>query len=488
MKVAAGASDVVLSLLPMPPLPPPPPPPPSSSSSSSSSSSLASASAAAAAAYEARRKRTEWPESVRADDEVKALDERNGEWILCRTCADHYDKTGRGRKPNDPDGFKVKMNGRFHEAAWIVHKNRVVAHKAGGALGAGGAAAAHDATDSGGSQAGGSPRARDPFLRDHHDAMGIPDAAASSGASDDAGGSHHDLHPAKRHKPAGGSDVESDDAHHVPGLDLVVSEASGPFFMEEMKFDDGDAQPHGHAHSQPQQPLHASSGGGGTGARTGGSVQLPRTGWRCPGVVPDFFYQAHAELVHAFAKYYVGSYRVNVVRDLRSDKVMLYSHDCENRIVHRERPNQPISCDKCYAIWLHNKSFKRILKKMDRYNLVEDILRKSWSITEEDLSVLSKFKHSSGANLNIEGRKLKQAAITVLKRFNARKSPPEPPAAARLQLPQQTLAALGLPSLEAALPDSEHSGGSGAGLHPADSDAGVGATPQQAQVPENAEV
>lgn len=57
---------------------------------------------------------------------------------------------------------------------------------------------------------------------------------------------------------------------------------------------------------------------------------------------------------------------------------MLYSHDCENRIVHRERPNQPISCDKCYAIWLHNKSFKRILKKMDRYNLVEDILRKSW--------------------------------------------------------------------------------------------------------------
>lgn len=59
-------------------------------------------------------------------------------------------------------------------------------------------------------------------------------------------------------------------------------------------------------------------------------------------------------------------------------RVMLYSHDCENRIVHRERPTQPISCDKCYAIWLHNKSFKRILKKMDRYNLVEDILRKSW--------------------------------------------------------------------------------------------------------------
>lgn len=84
MKVAAGASDVVLSLLPMlPPLLPP-------SSSSSAPASLVST--AAAAAYEARRKRTEWPESVRADDEVKALDERNGEWILCRTCAEHYDK------------------------------------------------------------------------------------------------------------------------------------------------------------------------------------------------------------------------------------------------------------------------------------------------------------------------------------------------------------------------------------------------------------
>jgi hypothetical protein len=43
-------------------------------------------------AYEARRKRTEWPESVRADEEVKALDENNGEWILCRTCADHYER------------------------------------------------------------------------------------------------------------------------------------------------------------------------------------------------------------------------------------------------------------------------------------------------------------------------------------------------------------------------------------------------------------
>lgn len=49
-------------------------------------------------------------------------------------------------------------------------------------------------------------------------------------------------------------------------------------------------------------------------------VHLPTTGWRCPGIVPDAFYREHMELVHAFAKYYVGSYRVNVVRDLRSDK------------------------------------------------------------------------------------------------------------------------------------------------------------------------
>lgn len=80
MKVAGGASDVVLTLLAMPPHAP------------LQSQTAVAAAAAAAAAYEARRKRTEWPESVRADDEVKALDERNGEWILCRTCADHYDK------------------------------------------------------------------------------------------------------------------------------------------------------------------------------------------------------------------------------------------------------------------------------------------------------------------------------------------------------------------------------------------------------------
>lgn len=59
---------------------------------------------------------------------------------------------------------------------------------------------------------------------------------------------------------------------------------------------------------------------------------------------------------------------------------MLFAHDCENRIVRRERPSQPISCEKCYSIWLSNKSFKRILKKMDRYCRVEDILRHSWRL------------------------------------------------------------------------------------------------------------
>lgn len=52
-------------------------------------------------------------------------------------------------------------------------------------------------------------------------------------------------------------------------------------------------------------------------------MHLPTTGWRCPGIVPDAFYRDQVELVHAFARYYVGSYRVNVVRDLRSDKCVL---------------------------------------------------------------------------------------------------------------------------------------------------------------------
>lgn len=95
--------------------------------------------------------------------------------------------------------------------------------------------------------------------------------------------------------------------------------------------------------------------------------------------------------------------------------------------------------------------------------------------------MLSKFKHSSGANLNIEGRKLKQAAITVLKRFNARKSPQETPIAARLQHQHQQLAALGLPSFESALHDSEHPGSSGVVLHAVEHDAGVMATPHHQQ-------
>ncbi len=40
--------------------------------------------------YEARRRRTEWIGSVRHDVEIAALDEENGEWILCATCADHF--------------------------------------------------------------------------------------------------------------------------------------------------------------------------------------------------------------------------------------------------------------------------------------------------------------------------------------------------------------------------------------------------------------
>lgn len=198
------------------------------------------------------------------------------------------------------------MNGRFQEAAWLMHKNRVVAHKSGLDTG----------NDSSGSQ-GGSPSAHphhhgDPFeLRD-------PDVVVVEIPGDNTDTSHYNhQHPAKRLKmTAGGGgssgserdgESESDSHHHHVGpLDLVVNEASGPFFMEEMRFDDA---PESHHHQHPHMQRHGST-----------TIQLPRTGWRCPGVVPDFFYQANAELVHAFAKYYVGSYRVNVVRDLRSDK------------------------------------------------------------------------------------------------------------------------------------------------------------------------
>lgn len=78
MKVSV-ASDVVMNLLSMPQL---------DAGPSASHGVVVSA----VSPYEARRKRTEWPEGVRMDEEVKALDEQNGEWILCRTCAEHYEK------------------------------------------------------------------------------------------------------------------------------------------------------------------------------------------------------------------------------------------------------------------------------------------------------------------------------------------------------------------------------------------------------------
>ncbi|KAJ0398891.1 hypothetical protein P43SY_001335 [Pythium insidiosum] len=52
------------------------------------------------------------------------------------------------------------------------------------------------------------------------------------------------------------------------------------------------------------------------------AVNVPRTGWKCPGIIPDVFYAAHGDLVQAFAKYYVGTYRVNVVRDVRTDSLV----------------------------------------------------------------------------------------------------------------------------------------------------------------------
>ncbi|POM73283.1 hypothetical protein PHPALM_9885 [Phytophthora palmivora] len=287
------------------------------------------------APYEARRRRSEWPESVRQDPEVKELDEENGEWVLCRTCTEHYERTHKGRKPNDPKGFKVKMNGKFQEAAWVMHKSRVMAHR------------------------------------------GISETATETPEEESRLERRREI------------EAEFEARRIVPKRRRITSSE------EEEGSNKDETEP------RPVDLVH-----------------LPTTGWRCPGIIPDTFYREHVELVHAFAKYYVGSYRVNVVRDLRSDKVMLFSHDCENQIVHRERSRQPDSCERCYSVWLHNKSFKRILKKMDRYTLVEDILRHSWSLSVDELSVLSKFKHSSDMNLNLEGRKLKQAAMAVVQHFN----------------------------------------------------------------------
>lgn len=50
-------------------------------------------------------------------------------------------------------------------------------------------------------------------------------------------------------------------------------------------------------------------------------------------------------------------------------------------------------------------------------NLETNLMIHMHSINEEELDALSKFKHSSGANLNVEGRKLKQAAMAALKRL-----------------------------------------------------------------------
>ncbi|ETO79593.1 hypothetical protein F444_05733 [Phytophthora nicotianae P1976] len=292
------------------------------------------------APYEARRRRTEWPESVRQDPEVKELDEESGEWILCRTCAEHYERTRRGRKPNDPKGFRVKMNGRFQEAAWVMHKSRVVAHR------------------------------------------GTPDMTTETSEEEE------------RRREV---EMQFEVRRILPKRRRVGSTEEG---------EEEGVEVENREERQVDEPSACAT-----------LIHLPTTGWRCPGIVPDAFYRENVELVHAFAKYYVGTYRVNVVRDLRSDKVMLFSHDCENQIVHRERPDQPDSCERCYSAWLHNKSFKRILKKMDRYTLVEEILRHSWSVSADELSVLSKFKHSSDMNLNLEGRKLKQAAMAAVQHF-----------------------------------------------------------------------
>jgi hypothetical protein len=147
-------------------------------------------------------------------------------------------RTRRGRKPNDPKGFKVKMNGRFQEAAWVMHKSRVLAHR--------------------------------------------------SGQETDEGEEEELIRLARRRQ----IEAEIEARRNVPKRPRVVESCDGEEVESIETREAGDARP----------------------------VRLPTTGWRCPGIVPDAFYRDHMELVHAFAKYYVGTYRVNVVRDLRSDK------------------------------------------------------------------------------------------------------------------------------------------------------------------------
>ncbi|RLN32268.1 hypothetical protein BBJ28_00015777 [Nothophytophthora sp. Chile5] len=262
--------------------------------------------ATAPAGYDARRRRSEWPVSVRTDPEVQALDEQSGEWILCRTCAEHFERTRRGRKPNDPSGFKVKMNGKFQEAAWVMHKNRVVAHRT---------------------------------------ADGLISEASEEEEEDD-----QDLD-----LTVNGEEILSD-SHQGGAKRRKTASSSG-------------------GEDQRDDPVAVSMTDGGYASQQQ-SVQimnLPTTGWRCPGIVPDTFYQTHTELVHAFAKYYVGTYRVNVVRDLRSDKYVVNG--------------------------MHNSLM-------------------GWRISAEELAILSKFKHSSDSNLNVEGRTLKQAAMAAFQHFS----------------------------------------------------------------------
>ncbi|GMF10620.1 unnamed protein product [Phytophthora lilii] len=156
----------------------------------------------------------------------------------------HRQHTRRGRKPNDPKGFKVKMNGRFQEAAWVMHKSRVVAHREGSEM----------ATETQEQQQRRLERRRE-------------------------------------------IEMEMEARRIVPKRRRVASCEEGEDELLESR-DERDA-----GRSQSDGLMH-----------------LPTTGWRCPGIVPDAFYREHMELVHAFAKYYVGSYRVNVVRDLRSDR------------------------------------------------------------------------------------------------------------------------------------------------------------------------
>ncbi|TMW60311.1 hypothetical protein Poli38472_000353 [Pythium oligandrum] len=330
--------------------------------------------------YEARRRRSTWPDSVRLDSEVKALDEEQGEWILCRTCADHYEKTQRGRKPNDPEGFKVKMNGRFQEAAWIMHKSRVVAHRL--LLTSNGADPARFLNDA-----------------DDLDSRKRPHEAITSEETQDiSNGTDNE-------------ELESDPNNRVGEQPRPVH-----FFVEDMKMDEDDAdEPASFAPNAPSAMLPATH----VDENALLLMNIPRTGWKCPGIVPDGYYNENAESVHAFAKYYVGSYRINIVRDIRTDRVMLFSHDCENQVIQRDRPTQSIACHKCCEVWSHRKSFRRVLKKMARYVLVEDILRRSWAVSDTELMLLSRFKHASGANLNIEGRKLKDAVIAVLRHYSS---------------------------------------------------------------------